>query len=71
MALKHIYQLTNLHFRGSRIMEYPNGSWWYGTLDFIYKDVPCTLKQVASYNETCTKHSGRQTAPNQGLASGD
>ena len=51
MALKHIYRLTNLHFRGSRITEYPDGSWSYGTLDFVYKDVRCTLQQVESYKE--------------------
>jgi hypothetical protein len=51
MALKHIYRLTNLHFRGSRVTEYPDGSWSYDTLDFVYKDVRCTLQQVEGYKE--------------------
>jgi hypothetical protein len=51
MTLKHIYRLTNLHFRGSRVTEYPDGSWCYDTLDFFYKDVRCTLRQVQGYKE--------------------
>lgn len=51
MTLKYIYRLTNLHFRGSRVTEYPDGSWWYDTLDFVYKDVRCTLQQVQGYKE--------------------
>ncbi len=51
MAMRHIYRLTNLHFRGSRVTEYPDGSWCYDTLEFAYKDIRCTLQQVESYKE--------------------
>lgn len=51
MSMKHVYQLTNLSFRGNRITEYPDGSWRYDTLDFAYKDVRCTLQQMEGYSE--------------------
>ena len=51
MALKHVYQLTNLHFLGSRVTTYPDGSWSRDTLDFAYKDVRCTLQQMEGYRE--------------------
>ncbi len=45
MALKHVYQLTKLHFLGSRVTTFPDGSWSRDTLDFAYKDVRCTLQR--------------------------
>ena len=55
MAPRHIYRLTNLHFRGCRITEYPDGGWSYDTLDFLYKDVHFTLHQVQGYKEIITE----------------
>ncbi|MDE1161991.1 MAG: hypothetical protein PW792_08600 [Acidobacteriaceae bacterium] len=52
MMRKHVYQLTNLHFLGSRITTFPDGSWSRDTLDFAYKDVRCTLQQAEGYRET-------------------
>ena len=52
MALKNIYQLTNLHFLGSRITTFPDGSWLRDTLDFAYKNVRCTLQQMEGYQVT-------------------
>src|SRR5271167_2404611 len=66
MALKYIYSLTNLAFRGSRVTEYEDGSWRFDTLDFAYKDVRCTLRQVDGYKEVIEElketHGGAVTA---------
>jgi hypothetical protein len=51
MALKHIYRLTNLHFLGSRVTDYPDGSWSRDTLDFTYKDVQGKLQLLEDYKE--------------------
>jgi hypothetical protein len=49
MALKYIYSLTNLSFIGTRVTECLDGSWRRDALDFRYKDMRCTLKQIEGY----------------------
>jgi hypothetical protein len=51
MAHEYVYSLTNLEFRGTRRTDCEDGSWSFDTLDFIYKDVRCALRQIAGYSE--------------------
>jgi hypothetical protein len=52
MAQQYVYSLTNLEFRGTRRTDYEDGSWSFDTLDFVYRDVRCVLRQIVGYKET-------------------